>query len=114
MTNRDDPLHLAPLIERLAQEAWERANRARGLRSVDGTTQQSSVLCQFTRELVAVVAEECAKVCDEEAKEWTDWAKQCAAGPHDADAAAYGARDCAAEIRYLFAPDVKKPPEGGR
>jgi hypothetical protein len=92
MTNRDDPLHLAPLIERLAQEAWERANRADDLRSDEATSRQSSVLCRFTRDLVAIVAEECAKVCDAEP----------------------GGAGCAAEIRYLFAPDVKKPPEGGR
>ena len=59
-----DPLHLDPIVERLAQEAWERANRGRAMNGADAPSHQSSLLCQFTRELVAVVAEECAKMCD--------------------------------------------------
>lgn len=59
-----DPLHLDPLVERLAQEAWERANRARGALNGTDAKQQSSILCQFTRELVAIVAEECAAIAD--------------------------------------------------
>ena len=57
-----DPLHLDPIVERLAQEAWERANRGRAMNGADAPSHQSSLLCQFTRELVAVVAEECAKI----------------------------------------------------
>ena len=95
MTKPDDPLHLDPLVERLAQEAWERANRARGAMNGASTTQQSSLLCQFTRELVAVVAEECAKTCDASAKTWQSL------NEHGRTS---GAWDCAEAIRARFCP----------
>jgi hypothetical protein len=101
MTKPDDPLQLDPLVERLAQEAWERANRARGAMNGDAK-QQSSILCQFTRELVAVVAEECAKMCDASADRWktTDPDGRAPVGGWIAS----GAWDCAEEIRARFSP----------